>query len=118
MKRVVCILGCGLGLLWGGRAPSGDITGWELVPKTDKVAQMEVFPEMPVQLPDTTPYPRQAAALAGVDLEKLDRGSLFRRSYSAPTLTAEERVEPEALIDAELDATVARTEHFVRLREP
>ncbi|ETX04115.1 hypothetical protein [Candidatus Entotheonella palauensis] len=34
------------------------------------------------------------------------------------TLTAEERAELEALIDAELDATVARTEHLVRLRKP
>ncbi len=89
MKRLAMILGCGLGLFWGGCAPSGDISGWELVPKSDQVAQMEVFPEMPVQLPDTTPYPRHTAKLtgpiAGVYLERLDRGSLFRRSYSAPT---------------------------------
>ncbi len=34
------------------------------------------------------------------------------------TLTVEERAELEALIDAELDATVARTEPLVRLRDP
>ena len=34
------------------------------------------------------------------------------------TLAAEERAELETLIDAELDATVARTERLVRLREP
>jgi hypothetical protein len=34
------------------------------------------------------------------------------------TLTAEERAELEALIDAELDATVARTEDLVRRRQP
>jgi regulator of protease activity HflC (stomatin/prohibitin superfamily) len=34
------------------------------------------------------------------------------------TLTAEERAELETLIDAELDATVTRTERLVRLREP
>ncbi len=89
MKRVVMLL-CGVvGLLWGGCAPSGDISGWELVPKTNQAAQMEVFPEMPVQLPDTTPFPRQEAKLtgpiAGVYLEKLSRGSLFRRGYSALT---------------------------------
>ena len=33
-------------------------------------------------------------------------------------LTAEERTELEALIDAELDATVARSEPLVRSREP
>lgn len=89
MKRVVIMLGCGMGLLWGGCAPSGDISGWELVPKTNKVAQMEVFPEMPVQLPDTTPFPQRVAKLtgpiAGVYLEQLESGSLFRRGYSAPT---------------------------------
>lgn len=34
------------------------------------------------------------------------------------SLTAEERDELEALIDAELDATVARTERLVHPREP
>ena len=34
------------------------------------------------------------------------------------TLTAEERVELEALIDAELDATVTRTESLMRPRQP
>ena len=34
------------------------------------------------------------------------------------TLTAEERVELETLIDAELDATVARTESLMRPRQP
>jgi hypothetical protein len=33
-------------------------------------------------------------------------------------LTPEERAELEALIDAELDATVARTESLVRQRQP
>jgi hypothetical protein len=33
-------------------------------------------------------------------------------------LTAEERAELETLIDAELDATVARTESLMRLRQP
>ena len=33
-------------------------------------------------------------------------------------LTVEERVELETLIDAELDATVARTEGLMRLRQP
>lgn len=89
MKWVVLILCGGVGLLWGGCAPSGDISGWELVPQTNKVSQMEVFPEMPVQLPDTTSFPRSVAKLsgpiAGVYLEKLDGGSLFRRGYSTPT---------------------------------
>lgn len=89
MKRVVIILSCGLGLLWGGCAPSGDISGWELVPKSNRVAQMEVFPQMPVRLPDAIPVPPQAIQLngpiAGVYLEKLDPGSLFRRGYSVPT---------------------------------
>lgn len=89
MKRVVIILCCGVGLLWSGCAPSGDISGWELVPKSNRLAPMEVFPEMPVQLPDTTPFPPGAAKLtgpiAGAYLEKLDQGSLFRRGYSAPT---------------------------------
>jgi hypothetical protein len=34
------------------------------------------------------------------------------------TLTAEERAELEGLIDAELDATVARTAPLVRVRHP
>ena len=34
------------------------------------------------------------------------------------TLTAQERVELETLIDAELDATVARTESLLRPRQP
>ena len=34
------------------------------------------------------------------------------------TLTAEERAELEILIDAELDATVARTESLMRPRQP
>src|SRR5712691_3871219 len=34
------------------------------------------------------------------------------------TLTAEEHVELETLIDAELDATVARTESLMRPRQP
>lgn len=34
------------------------------------------------------------------------------------TLTAEERAELETLIDAELDATVARTESLMRPRQP
>jgi hypothetical protein len=34
------------------------------------------------------------------------------------TLTAEERRELEALIDAELDATIARTEGLMRPRQP
>jgi regulator of protease activity HflC (stomatin/prohibitin superfamily) len=34
------------------------------------------------------------------------------------TLTAEERAELEALVDAELDATVARTDCLVRARQP
>jgi regulator of protease activity HflC (stomatin/prohibitin superfamily) len=34
------------------------------------------------------------------------------------TLTAEERIELETLIDAELDATVARTESLMRPRQP
>jgi hypothetical protein len=34
------------------------------------------------------------------------------------TLTAEERAELEALIDAELDATVARTDNLVRQPHP
>ena len=34
------------------------------------------------------------------------------------TLTAEERGELEALIDAELDATIARTEGLMRPRQP
>jgi hypothetical protein len=34
------------------------------------------------------------------------------------TLTADERRELEALIDAELDATVARTEGLMRPRQP
>jgi hypothetical protein len=33
-------------------------------------------------------------------------------------LTAQERVELETLIDAELDATVARTESLMRPRQP
>ena len=89
MKRIWIIWGCVTGLLGAGCAPSGDISGWELVPISVRVAQMEVFPEMPVQLPDTTPFPRREATLtgsiAGVYLEKLDRGSLSRRSYAAPT---------------------------------
>lgn len=76
-------------VLWGGCAPSGDISGWELVPKSNQVAQMEVFPELLVQLPDTTPFPPRVAPLrgpiAGVYQENLDQGSLFRRGYSAPT---------------------------------
>lgn len=35
-----------------------------------------------------------------------------------PTLTPEERTELEALIDAEVDATVARTETHVRTQQP
>jgi hypothetical protein len=34
------------------------------------------------------------------------------------TLTAAEHAEPETLIDTELDATVARTESLMRLRQP
>jgi hypothetical protein len=34
------------------------------------------------------------------------------------TLTAEERAELEALIDAELDATIARTDDLVRRHQP
>ncbi len=34
------------------------------------------------------------------------------------TLTAQERVELQTLIDAELDATVARTESLMRPRQP
>lgn len=89
MKRIVIVLSCGVGLLWGGCAPSGDISGWELVPKTHEVVVMEVFPEIPVRLPDTTPLPRQAAKLtgpiAGAYLEKLDQGSLLRRGYAVFT---------------------------------
>jgi hypothetical protein len=35
-----------------------------------------------------------------------------------PTLTPEERAELEDLIDAEVDATVARTERHVRTQQP
>ncbi|ETW96609.1 MAG: hypothetical protein ETSY1_25940 [Candidatus Entotheonella factor] len=89
MNRLWILLGCVAGGLGAGCAPSGDISGWELVPKSEQVAQMEVFPELPVQLPDTTPLPSREAVLsgpiAGVYLEKLDQGSLFRRGYSTPT---------------------------------
>ncbi len=34
------------------------------------------------------------------------------------TLTAEERIELEALIDAELDATVARTDSLIHPKQP
>ena len=39
---------------------------------------------------------------------------LARRS----ALTPEERAELEALVDAEVDATVARTDHHVRTKQP
>ena len=90
MRIVIAMVSGLLVILACGCAPSGDVSGWELVPKTDRVAQMEVFPEIPVQLPDTTPYPRTTSTIAtspmtGLFIGALDEGSLFRRGYSAPT---------------------------------
>lgn len=81
----------GLCLLFGlgsGCAPSGDISGWELVPKKHRVAQMETFPDIPLILPPTPAFNESRAAsgpIYGMYLNKLDPGSLFRRGYSVPT---------------------------------
>lgn len=81
----------GLCLVFGlgsGCAPSGDIAGWELVPRKNRVAQMEVFPEIPLDLPPTPAFdePRPASGpIYGMYLNMLDPGSLFRRGYSVPT---------------------------------
>ncbi|PON14943.1 hypothetical protein C2W62_26390 [Candidatus Entotheonella serta] len=89
MRRLWILACLVIGLIGTGCAPSGDISGWELVPKSSQVAQMEVFPEMPVQLPGTIPASLRETALsgpiAGVYLDKLDQGSLFRRGYSTLT---------------------------------
>ena len=80
----------GMCLVFGlssGCAPSGDISGWELVPKKSRVAQMETFPGIPLILPPTPAFdkPRPASGpIYGMYLNMLDPGSLFRRGYSAP----------------------------------
>lgn len=83
------LLALGLGLAVGsGCAPSGDISGWELVPKNHRVAQMETFPEIPLTLPPTPAFETFRATsgpIYGTYLEMLDPGSIFRRGYSIPT---------------------------------
>jgi hypothetical protein len=77
-----------IGWLVGGCGPSPEVSGWELVPKTNRVVQMENFPDIPVYLPDTPAAPQPpvlTGTIYGLYSQKLDEGSLFRRGYSAPT---------------------------------
>ncbi len=84
LQLIVCIVslwcsGCGL---------STDVSGWELVPKGSGASQMEQFPDLPVNLPDSAPVqPRLTVTspMHGTYLNKLDYDSLFRRGYSTPT---------------------------------
>lgn len=89
MQSIRLLIGFGLALgLGSGCAPSGDISGWELVPKNSRVAQMETFPDIPLILPPTPAFdePRAASGpIFGMYLNQLDPGSLFRRGYSIPT---------------------------------
>ena len=75
-------------VLGSGCKLSADVSGWELVPKRAWTMQMENFPEIPVKFQEPArpaPNPAFRSPIYGAFLDKLDRGSLFRRGYSAPT---------------------------------
>jgi hypothetical protein len=76
---VALLTGCGA---------STDQSGWEIARKRSPAERPEAFPEIPVILPG--PALTAAPAATGTPLEAvrrkaLDEGSLFRRSYGAPT---------------------------------
>ena len=76
------------GSLLTGCTPTGDASGWELVPDRTGKSKMEVFPGIPVVLPATPPAPPfdgETGDAYSVFRGRLDQGSLFRRGYSAPT---------------------------------
>ncbi len=89
VKSIYFLIGlCLLLGLGSGCAPSGDISGWELVPKNSRMAEMETFPNIPLTLPPTPAFdePRPAPGpIYGMYRNRLDPGSLFRRGYSIPT---------------------------------
>ncbi len=74
-------LGCGCG------RGAGE-SGWELIPERAGRIQMRSFPDIPVSFPES-PLPSSTAAprtpIYGAFANALDRDSLFRRGYSAPT---------------------------------
>ena len=89
MKRVVIgIAISALAALAGGCKIGGDVSGWELVPDRAWTMQLENFPDIPVTFQEPArraPTPALRSPIYATFVDQLDRGSLFRRGYSAPT---------------------------------
>lgn len=86
MKRTSLFIA--IAILAGGCQIGGDISGWELVPKRARTTQLENFPNIRVTFPELAIPALNSdlrSPIYATFTDQLDRSSLFRRGYSAPT---------------------------------